>query len=532
LTGWCRRPDRDTGFASVLRLTGRLGRMRAPWSQDTTSVATLAPLLSIRGPNGQRWATLAQPEPASKGGWLKEGEAAFGPPRRTARGSRRPLACSSCRARGLFDVVRGGRKEEVPVPDIDVVDAREQRSGLLNRGELERAMREQRFDAVVASSLFNVTYTSGCLMVEEPLPTFVVTEAGGRQGLVVNEADAHYFRAHAGIEDIRDYRFQATTALSIASAVERLGEMLRDFRLDRCRVGFELQSLPAAVHAQIAGAAGFQIADAGPAFERARLIKTPGEIELLRLGARHTEAAIRAAFQQAKAGDTEAQITAEIQCGLLRSGASALAHARALAGVYSTVAHAWPLARPVVDGEVIHVDFGGYFAGYCSDIGRNAVVGRPGSRQNERYQRLHEVCEEMVDAIRPGVTAGELHQLGERAMAAVSLVYPWGTYGHSIGLSGHEGFEITAGGENVLLPGMVLNVEPSHIETGDARYQVEETVAVTETGATSLAMRWWAAPLPVRRTSTHGCTRPTWRRWTQSAREYPPAMSGRPVPMR
>lgn len=374
--------------------------------------------------------------------------------------------------------------------DIDVVDARDERTGLLNRDGLEASIGQANLEAVVASSLFNVTYTSGCLMVDEPLPTFVVTATGGKQGLVINEADARYFRQHSQIADIRDYRFQSTTSASIREAVARLAGLLDDMGLGRGRIGFELDSLPASVYLQLTRETKASVSDAGAVFERARLIKTAGEIELLRAAATRTEEAIRSAFERSRSGDTEAQLTAAIQSGLLQAGASGLAHARALAGVHSTVAHAWPSTKRIAEGEVIHVDFGGYFAGYCSDIGRNAVVGQPTERQDTIYRKLHEICTEMVSAVRPGLTAGELYAIGDKAMTTAGLVYPWGTYGHNIGLSGHEGYEITRDSPEVLQAGMVLNLEPSHIETQDARYQVEETVAVTESGSELLSGTW------------------------------------------
>ncbi len=84
--------------------------------------------------------------------------------------------------------------------------------------------------------------------------------------------------------------------------------------------------------------------------------------------------------------------------------------------------------------------------------------------------------------MKPGAIAGDLWDLTEREFQKQALVYPWGTIGHSTGLSVHEGFEISKGSPVALEPGMIINIEPSHIEAGDARYHIEDTFVITETG--------------------------------------------------
>jgi Xaa-Pro dipeptidase len=89
--------------------------------------------------------------------------------------------------------------------------------------------------------------------------------------------------------------------------------------------------------------------------------------------------------------------------------------------------------------------------------------------------------------VKPGVTACELWDASQREIQGVGLVHPWGTMGHGTGLSVHEGFEISKGAKFVLEPGILMNIEPSHIEQGDARYHIEDTVLVTDTGCELLS---------------------------------------------
>ena len=218
-----------------------------------------------------------------------------------------------------------------------------------------------------------------------------------------------------------------------------------------------------------------------------RVIKTPAEVELMSYSALATDKAIHSGLRARPAGGHGAAAGGEHPGCRDEAGADALDHADVHVGAHATVVHAWPMALALNPGEVIHVDFGAVFGGYHTDIARNATVGVPSGEQEKFYRPLSEASQAMLEAIRPGVTAGEVYNVGQRTIEAGGLVYPWGTLGHSIGLSIHEGFEIVRGSDRVLEENMVLNIEPSHIERGAARYHVEDNVLVTTDGARLLS---------------------------------------------
>ena len=370
----------------------------------------------------------------------------------------------------------------------DIVElARVDRRRLIDLPRLQRAIQAAGLDAVVASSSPNVTYTGGSFIDFPPLVTFVVTTADGRQGIVINEGDAAYFREYSWIEDIRAFRYATVTVASNLEAVRMVAELLRELGAVET-IGFERAHLAAlyveALQSELPAAT---LSDAGDLFEDVRVIKTEAEIELLTYAARATDKAIQTGFALARPGDTEQQLAATIQSAAVRLGADGLDHADVHAGAHATVVHAWPMAIPLVEGDVIHVDFGAIFGGYRTDIARNATVHAATPKHREFYRPLWVARERMLEAIKPGLTAGELFSIGQAAIEDEGLEYPWGTLGHSIGLSIHEGFEIVRGSERVLEAKMILNIEPSHIEPGHGRYHLEDALCVTEKGARLLS---------------------------------------------
>ena len=365
--------------------------------------------------------------------------------------------------------------------------ARTDRRSLIDFARLQTAIQGEGFDAVVASSSPNVTYTGGSFIDHFPLTTFVVTTADGRQGLVINEGDAAYFREYSWVEDIRSFRYATSILESNLEAVGMVAELLREFGTTTV-IGVEGAHLPMlyleTLRTEFPAAS---ISDAGPVFDAVRVIKTPAEIELLSYAARASDKAIHTGFSLARPGDTEQQLAATIQGAAVRLGADGLDHADVHAGAHGTVVHAWPMGIPLVPGDVIHVDFGAIFGGYRTDIARNATVHASTSKQRDFYRPLWVARTKMLEQMKPGITAGEVFRIGKTAIESEGLEYPWGTLGHSIGLSIHEGFEIVRGSERVLEENMVLNIEPSHIELGHGRYHLEDAVCITNNGARLLS---------------------------------------------
>jgi Xaa-Pro aminopeptidase len=365
--------------------------------------------------------------------------------------------------------------------EMSVFDAaRRSRGGLWNEERLLQNMRAAGVDAVVATSPRNVIYTSGAYIAIDVMPTFIVTTASGERAAVINEADEKFLRAYSPLTDVRSFGFGED---GIASAVGQLADLLDELGLAGSALGIEFAAVSAERLRRLEQACPrVTWTDAEPIFQTTRLVKTPDELAVLRAAAAVTAEVIDTAFAEATPASTEKGLAAQIQAGALLAGADELSHANINAGVHSTLGHSVSLEKTIQPEEVIHVDFGAKWAGYTSDVSRNAVMAQPTPKQRDIYARLFAIHRALLDWITPGVTAGEVFERGIAEFDKVGLTHPWTTLGHSIGLAMHEGFELSPGVDIVLEPGMVVCVEPSHIEPDDARYDVEDMVAITVDG--------------------------------------------------
>src|SRR5499426_64599 len=98
-------------------------------------------------------------------------------------------------------------------------------------------------DAIIAMSPENVTYVSGFVVPSQSLMRWrhaaCVVTADGRITMVAIDMEATTVKAHAGIDDLRIYRE------FLDDPIDKLADALKELKLDRSKVGIEMEFLPA-----------------------------------------------------------------------------------------------------------------------------------------------------------------------------------------------------------------------------------------------------------------------------------------------
>jgi Xaa-Pro aminopeptidase len=384
-------------------------------------------------------------------------------------------------------VTRAAHAPPRPGDESPIATARSDRRPLFDATRLKSELERAGLDVLLACSNENVTYTGGALIQTPVLPTIVLTEASGAQAVIVNEADVHVFEQTSWISDVRGYPFLDKPG-SESLVVQLLGDLLDERGLRSARIGIDEDAVSWTMGRKLEQELG-QVTwvNAGEVYARTRMIKTPAEIALLRRAAEQTDRAIAHALAALEHGDTELELARAMQAHVLRLEAEEISHAHIQFGQRSTIAHTISAEVPCRPGDIIHIDFGGKFQGYTTDISRNAIVGSPSPRQASIYAALAEIQAELFEAVRPGVVASELRAHADELFARHDLHHPWATLGHSVGLAMHECFEITPADVTLIAENMVLALEPTHIEAGDARYDLEDMILVTAHGVERLS---------------------------------------------
>ncbi len=154
--------------------------------------------------------------------------------------------------------------------------------------------------------------------------------------------------------------------------------------------------------------------------------------------------------------------------------------------------------RPIMEGDVLQLDFGVNYLDYTTDICRTWYCGewtRPTQAQKDVFKRYQDIMIAMYEVCKPGKTAWDIRQAGLRAWSKGPRNWPrlWrtGTFiAHSVGLlsAADHPFIGTNLGEQyernyALVPNMVLSMEPHLYYEGVLNYREENLVIINETGA-------------------------------------------------
>ncbi|WP_408954663.1 M24 family metallopeptidase [Natroniella sp. ANB-PHB2] len=216
-----------------------------------------------------------------------------------------------------------------------------------------------------------------------------------------------------------------------------------------------------------------------------RKVKDQTEVTKIKEAVQITEEAFFEIQQSLQPGVIERDIAAELEFLLRKKGASGKSFDFIVAsGKRSALPHGVASEKEIEVGDLVTIDFGCLYKGYCSDMTRTVVVGDgPTKKQKEVYYTVLEAQQESLKGIKAGVKASDVDQVARDIITKAS----YGDYfghglGHSVGLEIHEGPRLSPKDDTVLEPGMVLTVEPGIYLPDWGGVRIEDIVVVTEDG--------------------------------------------------
>jgi Xaa-Pro aminopeptidase len=163
-------------------------------------------------------------------------------------------------------------------------------------------------------------------------------------------------------------------------------------------------------------------------------------------------------------------------------------------GPRSALPHGRATSQRLPRRGFVTLDFGVILNGYCSDMTRTIFLGNATPRERFTYDSVLRAQQAALKAVKPGVTCGEVDEAARSVLREAELAqYFTHSTGHGVGLEIHEPPRIAAAQSQTLSPGMVITVEPGVYIPGQFGVRIEDTIAVTKTGArvlTSSSTAW------------------------------------------
>jgi Xaa-Pro aminopeptidase len=338
---------------------------------------------------------------------------------------------------------------------------------------------EQGLDAYLVTQPQNRSYLSGWLN-DDTEGAGMLLVAQDRQVLLTNPL----YREAAGKAAI-GWEIEVPPSREYAPALAELAQ-----KQALARIGFEAAALTYADYEVFRAAFGpsVELVPYQKSYiETLRLVKQPQEIELLRRAVAITDQTFAHLCNWIQPGMTEKAIQWEITRKMLELGADGTAFETIVAsGPNGSMPHAHPTSREVQRGELITIDMGARYRGYCADMTRTICLGEPSeTRMVEFYELVLLAMKTCEAGLRAGITARAADALTRDVLVAHELgEYYVHSTGHGIGLQIHEGPSLSARApEDAILPaGSVVTVEPGVYIPGWSGLRIEDSGVVTETG--------------------------------------------------
>ena len=245
-----------------------------------------------------------------------------------------------------------------------------------------------------------------------------------------------------------------------------------------------------------------QYARAAKLMKELRGIKTAEEVEVLQKAVDITEVTFRRLLQFIKPGVMEYEIEAEIYHSFLSQRATRPAYGIILAsGDNARILHYVNNNAECKDGDLILMDFGAEYRGYCADLTRTVPVnGKFTRRQRTVYNACLHLHDYAKSILKPGISIVDYtEKVGEEAtqqFLKIGLLKKSDVKNEDPenrayrkylyhGISHHLGIDVHDLGTRTepVKPGMVFTIEPGiYIEEEKMGIRIENNVWITKNG--------------------------------------------------
>jgi Xaa-Pro aminopeptidase len=233
-----------------------------------------------------------------------------------------------------------------------------------------------------------------------------------------------------------------------------------------------------------------------------RAVKTKEEVQVIQKAIDITEVAFRRLLQFIQPGVKEYEIEAEIYHSFLSQRATGVAyHSIIASGDNARTLHYISNNNVCKNGELVLMDFGAEYGGYCADLTRTVPVnGKFTKRQKEVYNACLHLHDYAKSILKPGISIlNYTDKVGEEAtkqFLKIGLIsksdvknedadnrayrkYLYHGISHHLGLDVHDLGTRTA----PITAGMVFTVEPGiYIKEEKMGVRIENNIWITKTG--------------------------------------------------
>lgn len=224
---------------------------------------------------------------------------------------------------------------------------------------------------------------------------------------------------------------------------------------------------------------------AGDLTLRLRAVKDNDEIAAMAEAAQLTDDAMAYAAGLLKVGGVEREISFKTEMYLRSRGCEAMAFRPVVvSGVRTAMPSAISTNKEIAFGDIVIVNLGIIYNGYCTDCSRTYFVGSADEKGRTMYKAVQEASAAVLAEAKTGTPCRSVEMKARAAIAEYGLKDAYQhCAGHGLGLSARELPYISLQSGDTLCTNMALTLGAGAYEAAFGGVRITDTAAVTEEGA-------------------------------------------------
>ena len=336
-------------------------------------------------------------------------------------------------------------------------------------------LRSRNIECYLTTDVKNIYYLTGFLDIPGATLNMLIQPEGEPLLLVTP------LSLEAAISNAKDCVVEGITVGE--SMNERLIREIKN--ISPKRIGYD--SLQLQTYLDLTRGIGIEFCDMGDVVSRQRRIKDDEEINLIQRACEMADIGMEAAVGAIHPGAKEYEIASQAEYEMRKNGSMGTAFETLVAsGPRSAYPHGVSSDRKILDGDIVTVDLGAVWKGYCSDITRTVIAGKPLERDLRIMQRVMKAHDKALEEMRSGVEATIIDSLARNTLGARLKPHFVHGLGHGVGLAIHEAPTLSQTTKDVLETGNVVTNEPGVYFHGHGGFRIEDTVLILKEGCRKL----------------------------------------------
>lgn len=345
--------------------------------------------------------------------------------------------------------------------------------------KIQQFMKANNLDAFIVSTQDSIYYLSGASYMPVERPFFIIIPPDGLPQLVVPRLEYEHMRKVEGFGEMKTY-FEFPSIEG-----ENWYDILNAMLSRNSTVGIEPEF-------PVAKAALLKVKETviSPIIAEMRMVKTPGEIEAIRLAAKWTDRGMYLVHHGLYRGQSVIETnmpSKKLQTGVIASGEFDYFNCSFLTAGWpapkSAQPHSLPdLRMPMGAGPIVLMSYN-RVNGYAAECERTVFLGEPAAEERRIYDLVMEGRAIAYNILKPGARCSDIDCAVQdffRSRGCGDQIIH--RTGHGIGLGNHEQPWISQGSMDTLAENMVISIEPALYFPEIGGFRHSDTVLVTANG--------------------------------------------------